>query len=326
MQRRNFLALLGGAVVGRPLAARARHSAVPLVGLLSSASAESYAGVVKAFQRGLQDSGYVDGRNLTIEYRWAEGHYDRLPALAADLVRRDIAAIFAVGNVATRAAKAATASIAIVFVTGDDPVLVGLVPNLNRPAGNVTGLSTRAGTLPTKRLELLHELIPTATTIAMLVNPDNANAQGDVADAQSAAQSLGLSLLVVRAAGENEFASAFATMAQKGAGGILVNTDSFFAAEREYLVALASQHRIPAIFSWREFVESGGLMSYGASMTDAYRQGGVYVGKILHGSKPVDLPVLLPTKFELVINLKTAKALGLAVPPMLLALADEVIE
>jgi len=325
MRRRDFITLFGGAMAW-PLGARAQQPALQLVGLLSSASAESYAGVVKAFQQGLQESGYVDGRNVTIEYRWAEGHYDRLPALAADLVRRDIAAIFAVGNVATHAARAATASIPIVFVTGDDPVVIGLVPNLNRPAGNVTGVSTRAGMLPTKRLELLHELIPRATTIAMLVNPDNANAQGDLTDAQIAAQSLGLSLLAVRAAGANEFASAFATIAQKGAGGILVNTDSFFTAEREHLVALASQHRIPAIFSWREFAESGGLMSYGASMTDAYRQGGIYVGKILHGSKPVDLPVVLPTKFELVINLNTAKALGLAVPPMLLALAEEVIE
>jgi putative ABC transport system substrate-binding protein len=325
MKRRAFITLLGGAAAW-PLAAHAQQPAKPVIGFLRTDSADLAARAVAAFRRGLNEAGFVEGRNLAIEYAWADGHYDRLPALAADLVRRHVQVIYVGGNVAIHAAKAAAPTTPIVFVTGDDPVRTGLVPNLNRPGGNLTGMTTMAGTLPTKRLQFLHELVPAATTVAMLVDSDNANAQGDASDAQAAARAIGLSLLIVSTPGESDFDSIFETIAQKGAQAILVNTDSAFTLRRQQLVALAAQHRLAAVYSFRDFVEVGGLMSYGADNVDSVRRAAGYVARILNGEKPGDLPVQAPTKFELVVNLKTAKALGLTVPSSLLAVAGEVIE
>jgi putative ABC transport system substrate-binding protein len=318
--------LLGGAFVAWALPARAQQSGRRVIGFLSSDSPNMYAPFVAAFLQGLKETGHVEGQDIAIEYRWAESHYERLPALAADLVQHEVAAICVAGNVATHAAKAATASVPVVFITGDDAVSTGLVSSLNRPEGNVTGMSMMAGTLPTKRLQLLSELRPAPKTVAMLVNPNNANAEGDVRAGQIAARAAGLSLLVFQPAGESEFASPFATMSQKGVNRLIVNSDSFFTSRREQIVALATRHRVPAMYSWRQFVEAGGLMSYGASWPDMFRAAGVYVGRILNGQKPTDLPVMQATKFYLVINLKTAKALSVTIPDTLLALADEVIE
>jgi putative ABC transport system substrate-binding protein len=326
MRRREFITLLGGSVAAWPLTARAQQPAKPVVGYLSSNSAAETGVNLAAFRRGLSEMGFVEGRNVAIEYRWAEGHADRLPALAADLVQRRVAVIFASGNVAIHAAEAATRSTPIVFNTGDDPVATGIVPSLNRPGGNVTGTSMTAGSLVTKRLQLLHELVPTAARIAMLVNSDNPNAETDGREAETAARSLGFSLFVLKVATGGDLDAAFATLAEMGADGLLVNTDSFLSSRRQQLVALAARREVPALYSWREFVEAGGLMCYGATITDSHRQAAIYVGRILKGEKPADLPVMQPTKFELVINLKTAKALGLTVPPSLLATADEVIE
>ena len=323
--RREFMTLLGGAAAW-PIAARAQRSAMPVIGFLNGASPEGYAPYVTAFRQGLKEVGYVDGQNVAIEYRWAEGQYDRLPALAADLVRRQVVVIAAGTIPAAPAAKAATATIPIVFTTGLDPVQAGLVASLNRPGGNLTGVTALAVEVGPKGLELLHELVPTATVIALLVNPTNPSAEALSRDLQPAARALGLQLHILHASTERDFDTVFATLLQLRAGGLMIGTDGFFITQIEQLATRTVRHAVPAIFQYREFTAAGGLMSYGVSNRDLYRLVGVYTGRILRGEKPADLPVLQPTKFELVINLKTAKALGLTVPDKMLALADDVIE
>jgi putative tryptophan/tyrosine transport system substrate-binding protein len=326
MKRREFFTLIGGATVW-PLAARAQQSAMPVVGFLSSGAPGPFAEVTDAFRQSLSEGGYVAGKNVTIEFRWVEGQYDRLPALAADLIQHGAAVIVAAGGAVTaRAAKAATSTIPIVFIIGDDPVKTGLVASLNRPGGNVTGVNLFIGELVTKRLDLLTEMVPNATTIAVLVNPDNPNAETDAKEAQTAAYARGRQIVLLNASNVAEIDAAFATIAQRGVGALLIGTDIFFTSRRDQLVALASRHGIPVMHQWREFVVEGGLMSYGTTHTEPYRQAGSYTARILKGEKPADLPVIQPTKFELVINLKTAKALGLTVPPSLLTRADDVIE
>ena len=298
-----------------------------LIGYLRTGSPNTNPRDDAAFLQGLKEAGYVEGENLRIERGWAEGQYDRLPGLVADLVSRHVAVIAAFGNVAARVAKATTATIPIVFVTGDDPVAVGLVPNLNRPGGNVTGISMNAGTLPTKRVELLHELIPTVQTIAMLINPRNANSKLDTAIVQQAAKSLGLQTEpILHANSERDFEAVFTNLAHTRARGLLISPDAVFSGGMSKLAALALRQGMASIYSSREYAESGGLMSYGSSRTEAYRQVGFYTGRVLKGDMPADLPVLQPTKFELVINLKTAKAFGMDVPLLLQQRADEVIE
>jgi putative ABC transport system substrate-binding protein len=326
MRRREFMTLLGGTAAW-PLAARAQQPAVPVIGYLYAGMPETSSQLVMAFLNGLQEVGYVEGQNLAIEYRWAENQFDRLPALAADLVRRQVAVIFAVGgNPPAFAAKAATATIPIVFLTGSDPVNFGLVTSLNHPGSNVTGVTLFTSLLVGKRMELLRRLVPTAVTVAFLVNPNNSNAEPDTAAAQAAARSLGQRLVVLSAATENDIDAAFGTLVQQRADALFVNTDVFFLAQRNKLVALAARYAVPTIHDLREYAAAGALASYGTDLGDAYRQGGTYVGKILKGEKPANLPVMQPTRFNLVINLKAAKALGVEIPPMLLALIDEVIE
>jgi putative ABC transport system substrate-binding protein len=325
MRRRDFLIFLTGAMAAWPLGARAQQKAMPVIGFLSPGP-RSAAHLLTAFHEGLSEAGYVEGQNVAIEYRWAEGHYDRLAALAADLVGRKVDLIMANSPDAALAAKGATSKIPIVFRGGADPVGAGLVASLAQPGGNLTGVSMLLDELTAKRLELLSELVPRAGVIALLVNPNNANAERVIREVQEAARTKGLQLHVLKAGSESEIDTAFASLAQLHAGALLVAADPFLSLRREQFVALASRHAVPSIYSWREFAVSGGLISYGASLTSAFRLCGTYAGKILKGAKPADLPVQQPTTFELVINLKTAKALGLTVPESMLIRADEVIE
>jgi putative ABC transport system substrate-binding protein len=326
MRRRDFIALLGGAAAS-PLAARAQQPAIPTVGFLDIGSMGPSSFIVEGLLRGLNEVGYVEGRNVAVEYRWAENQNDRLPALAAELVRRNVDVIVTPDStLAALAAKGATTTIPIVFGVGFDPVELGLVGSLNRPAGNLTGVSRLAHEVATKRLALLHEMVSAATSIAVLSNPANRASEVETRELQVAAGVLGLRLLVLNASSVREIEMAFAALVQERVGGLLVNTDVLFTNQRERFATLAARHRVPAIYAYREYVAVGGLMSYGASFVDSFRQVGVYAGRILRGAKPADLPVLQATKFELFINLKTAKALGLTVPPTLLAIADEVIE
>jgi len=326
VKRREFITLLGGAAAW-PLAARAQQPAMPVVGFLSGRSPGEAASAVDAFRQGLGEFGYIEGQNVTIEYRWAEGHYDRLPALAAELVARQVAVIAATGGEASGlAAKAATATIPIVFTMGGDPVELGLVVSLNKPGGNVTGVTFIVNDIPTKRLGLLRQLVPNATTIAMLVNPNFPATSAEVRDVQAAARTIGLEIDLLPASTSREIDAALATFVRKRPDALFVGGDPFLLGQRDQIASLAARNAVPAIYAQREFVAAGGLISYGANLADGYRQVGIYAARILKGEKPANLPVVQPTKFEMAINVKTAKALGLQIPDKLLALADEVIE
>jgi len=325
MRRRTFVTLLGGAAACS-LAVRAQQPALPVVGFLNSATPELYEFNVAAFRQGLQELGFVEGKNVAIEFRWARGDYDRLPALAAELVARQVAVIAATGDVVSaRAAQAATATTPIVFTIGGDPVRYGLVKSYSRPEGNVTGISLISSASGAKRVEVLHEIVPNAT-IALLMNPDNPNAEAEQRDAQEAARLLGQPTLVVNVRNRPDFEAAFETIIRERAGALFVATDPMLLSQRDQLVNFAARQKIPAIYFVRTFAVAGGLISYGASITDMYRQAGVYAGRILKGAKPADLPVVQPTRVELVVNLKTARALRINVPKNLLIRADEVIE
>ena len=328
MRRREFITLIGGAAAAWPLAARAQQPAMPLIGYLGVSSFEKSAGrSLHAFKRGLAESGYVEDRNVTIEYRWADDEYDRLPVLAVELVQRGVAVLVAAGSPAALPAKAATTVIPIVFMIGSDPVELGLVAGLNRPGGNLTGVAYLNVEVAPKRLELLHELIPTAKSIALLVNPANpVVADAQAKELQAAISTLGLNLMLVKASNPLEMEDAFATLVRERVEALQIGVDPLFGNHVDQLVTLAARHKVPTIYPWREFTAAGGLMNYGSSIPDAFRQVGVYTGQILKGAKPADLPVQRPTKLQFVLNLKTAKALGLEVPPTLLARADEVIE
>jgi putative ABC transport system substrate-binding protein len=326
IERREFILALAGAAAAWPLAARAQQ-AIPVVGFLSGASAWEFAHMAEAFRQGLGDAGFVVGRNVLIEYRWAEGRYDRVPTLVGDLIRHGVAVIAATGGVSSvLAAKAATSNIPIVFANGSDPVKFGVVERLNRPGGNITGATFFNNVLGPKRLQVLRDVAPKAVVIALLVNPTNPNTEFDAGEIETAARSVGVRILRVNAGSEREFDRVFATMREQGVGALIVNSDAFFYSRRDQLIELATRLAVPAIFELREWAAAGGLMSYGASIAEAYRKAGVYAGRILRGEAPGDLPIQQATRFELVINLKTAKALGLAIPPTMLALADEVIE
>jgi putative ABC transport system substrate-binding protein len=326
MRRREFITLLSGAAAAWPLAAQAQQPTMPVVGFLSPGSSGALGHLVGAFRRGLNEAGYVEHRNVGIEYLWAEGQIDRLPALANDLVRAQVSVICAAGPGAALAAKAATSAIPIVFTSGDDPVKIGLVASYNQPGGNLTGVAVVIETLGAKRLGLLREVIPSTALIAVLLNPTETTFDAQLNDVQEAARAVGQQIQVLRASTEREIDAAFVTAARLGAGGMLVGISFFYTIRREQLVSLAAQAALPTIYGQREFMSAGGLMSYASDLADAYRQAGIYTGRVLGGARPADLPVLQPTKFEFLINLKTAKALGLSFPPGVLAIADEVIE
>jgi putative ABC transport system substrate-binding protein len=325
IRRRNFVLALGGAAAW-PLAARAQHAAMPVMGYLNSRSRDTDTPFLAGFHRGLNETGYVEGQNVVVEYRWAEGQYDRLPALATDLVRRRVTVMAATSTPAALAARAATSTIPIVFTSAADPIAVGLVDSLSRPSGNVTGVNVYLSDLGAKRLELLRQLAPNAAAIGLLVNPNFPDAESQSKDMEEAARKLGQKVHVANANSEGDLNRAFATFIELKADAVFVSLDAFFLSRRDQLVGLAMRHKIPSIYFAREFVSAGGLMSYGSDIADAYRQAGVYTSRILKGAKPADLPVLRPTKFELIINTTTAKALGLSIPDKLLALADEVLE
>jgi putative tryptophan/tyrosine transport system substrate-binding protein len=327
MRRRDFITLLGGTVAVWPLAARAQQLAVPVIGFLGTGTLETDAFRAAAVRQGLMEAGYVEGRNVAFEYRWAEGQYERLPALAADLVRRDVAVIVAIGgNTSAVAAKPATATIPIIFAIGGDPIELGLVASLNRPGGNVTGVSFLVATLVAKQFEVLHETVPKTALIGYLVNPTTANSATDTKDVLAAAESVGQKLLVAQARTDSELEAAFVTLVQQGAGALVVGGDPFFLSRRVKIAGLAARLKVPAIYPLREYAMAGGLMSYGTSITEAHRIAGLYAGQILKGEKPAELPVQQSTKVELIVNLKAAKAIGLTVPPQVVARADEVIE
>ena len=327
MKRRDFITLLGGAAAAWPLAARAQQPAMPVIGFLNVASADGYRPMTAAFRQGLQESGYVEGQDVTFEYRWAEGQIDRLPAMVADLVHRQVTVIAATTTPAALAAQAATTSIPIVFETGSDPVQLGLVASLNRPGGNVTGVTSMVVEVLPKRLELLHKLVPTATVIPLMVNPTNpAVAEVVLRASQAAAQTFGLKLHVLNASTERDFDGVFANVIQLGAGGLVIGADAFFTSRQEQLAALALRHGVPTVCENRRFVAAGGLASYGGDVTDAYRLAGIYAARILKGQRPGEMPVQQATKVEMFLNLRTARALGITVPLPLLARADEVIE
>jgi putative tryptophan/tyrosine transport system substrate-binding protein len=326
MRRREFITAIG-VTAASPLMARAQQPRIPLVGFLSVGSANTSALLVAAFRQGLQETGYIEGQNIAIEYRWADGQYDQLPALASDLVSRQVAVIVTAGGEGSAfAAKAASSTIPIVFNVGRNPVSLGLVASLSHPGGHITGINLFSAELAAKRLGLLHDLMPTTSVIAHLVNPKFPTTEDNIREVEKAAGAIGLQIVLVKAGSESEIDAAFATILQNGARALLVGADPFFRDQREHIAALSARYAIPAIYEFRDFVEAGGLISYGTSLTEAYRQEGVYAGRILKGEKPSELPVLQLTKFELVINLKVAKTLGLAIPSGVLAIADEVID
>jgi putative ABC transport system substrate-binding protein len=325
MRRRSVITFLGSAV-SWPLVAWAQQKAIPVIGFLSGGSPGPFASFVVAFQDGMRETGYIEGQNLGIEYRWAEGRYDRLPALATDLVARKVDVILAAGDEPALVAKSVTSTIPIVFLIGSDPVGAGLVASFARPGGNLTGVSAMFAKLAAKRFELLSELVPQVRAIALLVNPNNFQTEGVIKEMLHAARARGLQLQILKASTEDEINAAFATLAHLNIGALIIGPDPFFGTRREQLVGLAARYAVPTIYFAREFAASGGLITYGTTVPTVYRQGGTYVGRILAGAKPTDLPVEQPTKFELVVNLKTAKALGLTVPPSILVRADEVIE
>jgi putative ABC transport system substrate-binding protein len=326
MNRREFITLLGGGAVAGPLVARAQQPAIPVIGFLNPTSPDTVADRLRAFREGLKETGYVEGGNVAIEYRWAEGQYDRLPALAAELVRRQVAVIVAAQGGSTVLAAKATTTIPIVFLVGDDPVRLGLVSSLARPGGNLTGVNFLTGELGAKRLELLRALVPAAARVAALVNPANPANESTLRDVVPAARAIGLQIQVFNASTSREINAAFANLVSERPDALFVGGDALFTSRRVQLATLAARHAIPAIYAARDFADVGGLMSYGSNLTDAFRQVGVYTGRILKGAKPADLPVVQSSKFELVINAETARILGLNVPPTLLAVADEVIE
>jgi len=326
MRRRDFIGIMAGTALVWPRTARAQPAAMPVVGFLHYASPNTLAHLAEAVRRGLREAGYVDGQNVTIEYRWAEGHYDRLPALAADLVRRQVTVITAGGNVAAQAAKRATASIPIVFTSGADPIASDLVTSLSRPGANLTGVSLLAAEMATKRLELMRELLPHARAVAMIINPAYPGSESEMAEVDAAARLFGMKAHKATATSAGELDAAFASIVELRVDAFMVGADGFFITRRDQLAALATRHAVPGIYPFPDFPAAGGLLSYGVGLADAYRQAGVYTGRILKGAKPADLPVMQPTKFEFVLNLKTAKALGLTIPQSFHLRADEVIE
>jgi putative ABC transport system substrate-binding protein len=326
VRRRSFITLLGGAAVW-PLAARAQQRAMPVIGLLDSTSPDVHTNLLRSFRQGLNETGFVEGSNVAIEYRWSDGQYGRLPELAADLAHREVSVITTIdGSASALAAKAATSTIPVIFRIGADPVALGLVASLNRPGGNVTGVTSLTVEVGPKRLEVLHQLVPTATVMALLLNPTSPFAETLTRDLQAAARMLGLRIHVLNASTDGDITSAFAQLLQLRTAGLVIGSDVFFNSRSQQLAARTVRHAMPAVYQYREFVAAGGLMSYGGSLEDSYRLAGIYTGRVLKGEKPADLPIQQSTKVELFINLKTAKALGLEVPPTLLARADEVIE